>query len=745
MDRYQQFKEDLIGITRSTAALCDELGSLSGVGEAPTAHWRRTCEEIGRQVSAEILRVAVVGPIKSGKSTFVNALFRGDYLKRGAGVVTSIVTRIRKGERLHATLFFKSWGEINREIESAMVLFPASDWRSGSGPFDLRDARDREDLARALAGLSADRLITRDARNLNSVIIGAYLEGYERVREIVSEEPATLAYDGEAFGKHKAFTGDDTLAVFLRDIELTIDSGGLDETIEIADCQGSDSPNPLHLAMIQEYLRATHLIVYVVSGRTGLRQADIRFLSTIKRMGILDSALFLINVDFGEHDSLDDLMRVAAKTRDDIALLRPEPDVYALSALFNLFKSSEDALPVKDRLRLAQWRGEAAMTAYSDAETIRFETTIHRKLTEERYALLLKNHLERLGLQVAGMAHWARVRKDMFGKDAREVARIVREIGAHHGKIAAVKKTMRSTLSGTVEKLKQELKRDVDRFFDKHDGILGEALRFLRGYHPIYAEWEHHVSSAGFSSALYHVFQEVRRTLDGFMAESVNPEIIRFIREEEDKIRDHFAAVAGSYEAMARDALSEYNRIMADLELPPLGEAASPVPMPEVAAIVRSTGLKVPPAVAAMQYSATIRGEAVMRLGLYRIVRFLRKVFKRPPRGPAGEELLALKDGIMRLKRETEQSISFHFTDYRENIKFQYLLSLADAVSEAFYEALVERFDGHVSDLEGMATLIEEKTADAAETRRMLEGIEAVCRRIAADIERLKAEIASAA
>ena len=277
--------------------------------------------------------------------------------------------------------------------------------------------------------------------------------------------------------------------MFLRDIELTIDSGSTDETIEIADCQGSDSPNPLHLAMIQEYLRATHLIVYVVSGRTGLRQADIRFLSTIKRMGILDNTLFLINADFGEHDSLDDLMRVAARTRDDIALLRPDPDVYVLSALFNLFRCTEDTLSVKDRLRVAQWKGEAAMTAFSDGETRRFEATIHRKLTEERYALLLKNHIERIGLQVAGMAHWARVRKDMFGKDAREVARIVREIGAHQGKIAAVKGTIRSTLAGALENLKQELKRDTDRFFDKHDGILGEALRFLKGYHPVYAEW----------------------------------------------------------------------------------------------------------------------------------------------------------------------------------------------------------------------------------------------------------------
>ena len=94
-------------------------------------------------------------------------------------------------------------------------------------------------------------------------------------------------------------------------------------------------------------------------------------------------------------------------------------------------------------------------------------------------------------------------------------------------------------------------------------------------------------------------------------------------------------------------------------------DAAAPVALPEVSAIVRSAGLKVPPAIASMQYSASIRGEAVMRLGAYRIVRFFRKMFKKPPHGPAGEELLALKDGVLRLKRETEQSIAFNFKDYQ--------------------------------------------------------------------------------
>ena len=68
--------------------------------------------------------MAVVGPIKSGKSTFLNSLLKGDFLKRGAGVVTSIVTRVRSGERLKATLYYKSWEEVNEDMEQALVLFP---------------------------------------------------------------------------------------------------------------------------------------------------------------------------------------------------------------------------------------------------------------------------------------------------------------------------------------------------------------------------------------------------------------------------------------------------------------------------------------------------------------------------------------------------------------------------------------------------------------------------------------------
>jgi hypothetical protein len=101
---------------------------------------------------------------------------------------------------------------------------------------------------------------------------------------------------------------------------------------------------PLHLVMIQDYLLLTNLIVYVVSSRTGLRQADIRFLSMIKKMGILENTLFIINCDFSEHESISDLKTLIHRVREELAMVQSEPQVFAFSALFNLFSSQTDAI-----------------------------------------------------------------------------------------------------------------------------------------------------------------------------------------------------------------------------------------------------------------------------------------------------------------------------------------------------------------------------------------------------------------
>ena len=84
------------------------------------------------------------------------------------------------------------------------------------------------------------------------------------------------------------------------------------------------------------------------------------------------------------------------------------------------------------------------------------------------------------------------------------------------------------------------------------------------------------------------------------------------------------------------------------------------------------------------------------------------------------EERRALKAGVKRMKRETEKSILFQLKDYRENVKFQYVLKLVDVAAGVLYEALVERFQSYATDLSRIAGLLDETRSDKSQTMETL-------------------------
>ena len=402
MDTFDSARQNILNISNDISLLLSKTAAIHHMETNAFETWENMNRRIGQQISEETLRVAVVGPIKSGKSTFVNALLSADYLKRGAGVVTSIVTRIRRGNHLNATLFFKSWDDVNADIQQAITFFPVENWRTEVVPFDIRRKNDRAQLEKALADVGADLVMESGTLNANCLLLTYYLNGYEAIKNHVNSDNRQVTYKADQFAEHKTFVGNDALSVYLKDIQLNIDSAILRNNVEIADCQGSDSPNPLHLAMIQDYLILAHLIIYVVSSRTGLREADIRFLSMIKKMGIIENILFVVNCDFNEHDSLDDLKALAGKVEQELSIIKPAPVLFTFSSLFSLFRSREMSLPDKDRQRLALWESAEGFVDYSLKQREDFLKEFDRRIVHDRLSLLLKNHLERTGGHLHG-------------------------------------------------------------------------------------------------------------------------------------------------------------------------------------------------------------------------------------------------------------------------------------------------------------------------------------------------------
>jgi len=744
MDTYNSLKRELLKTNEDISAIFSDAESITGMTDQSFADWQNICSSIYKQLSEKIIHVAVVGPIKSGKSTFINSLFKGDYLKRGAGVVTSIITRVRRGKQLKARLLFKSWDEINSEIDQALVLFPSLDWRTEKNRFDIRRKGDRLDLQQALSSLSTEHLFTNYSRNINSVLLTSYIKGYEKVKDMISSDNMTRQYEDNMFTEHWAFVSDGSMAVYLRDIHLEIDSGSIDSNIEIVDCQGSDSPNPLHLAMIQDYLLLTHLIIYVISSRTGLREADIKFLSIIKKMGIMDNILFVINFDFSEHESINDLNALIKKVKEELSMIKPDPEIFSISALFNLFKVQNMSLSQKDRLRLAQWEKEKELTEFSDLGTARFESFFYNKLTMGSYSLLLKNHLERLSVILSGMSHWILVNQNILARDEDSANEVIEKIKHHQKGMNQIKSIIKNTLDGSVQRIKNELKLDIDSYFDVRSGdLLNDIIEFVRSYKVPYQKYEENLKAMGFSNTLYLVFQEFKQGLDIYMAETINPEVIRFVREKETRIKEYLDSITGTFDVMVQDAIVEYNSMMGNLGINSSPNSLKRIALPDFDSIKDITGLALPPAVTSMRYTSKMKTEAVMRLGFYTVVKFFKKLLKKPIQSKNEQEVLALKDGVLRMKRETEKSVVYHFKDYQENIKFQYIYKLIEAASNSLYETLTDRFRAYVSDLSNIVELINNKLIDKQQASEILKEMEQTSIGIDERINRIREKIES--
>jgi GTPase SAR1 family protein len=741
--KYNKIRKDLFRINSDVSTLISEARSIHPPSDDFFIDRENLCRNLHKRLGEDLIRIAVVGPIKSGKSTFLNSHLEGDYLKRGAGVVTSIVTRIQRGKTLKARLYFKTIDEVHSEIEQSLEMFPLLQLDSVDKTFDIRRKKDRLSMQKAIAELNSEQLITNGQRNANVVLISSYLKGYDRINNQLLSNGKEKEYNGKFFQNHKDFAGNEVLAVFLKDVLLQIDSNAIGKNTEIADCQGSDSANPLHIAMIQDYLFSTHLIVYVVSSRTGLRQADIRFLSMIKNMGIMDNLLFVLNCDLSEHESVENMKGLIRSVKEEISIIKPDQEIFSFSALYNLFKTIKTDLPEKDMLRLAQWEKESEFVKFSDRETEKFKSYFENLLSQKRYSLLLKNYIEQHGIILSDIMRWASVTAGVLDQDASETDEIIERMKGHQEGMDKIKSLVKHTISGAAPKIKNEIKSDVNQFFDtRSSDVLGDIIGFIANYQISYEKYKENLKISGFLNTLYLIFQEFKQALDTSVVENLTPEVVRFALQMENKIYSHFESVSRAYGAVIEEAFLEYNHALNKLKLTnTINNEPRQNKLPALDSIKEESRLKMPPIITFIRYSAKIKTEAVMKLGFLSILSIFRRVIRKPNGKKHSDEIEALKRGVKCMKRETQKSIIYHLNDYKENVKFKYLFKLVDAVSNVLEQELLSGFTSSVDELSKLIDGINKKMIDKKQIQKSLAKIMQDVPKIDDQIIRIKTEI----
>ncbi|MCG6979917.1 MAG: dynamin family protein [Deltaproteobacteria bacterium] len=707
----------LENLRETLEALTDDLSPLFREDSAQVNSWRRSLEAVSESLLDQTLRIAVVGPVKSGKSTFINALQGRDLLRRGAGIITAFITRVRAGSEEKGWVELKSWEEINSEVNEALAMVDLVRGSKGPALIDLRRQEDRNRMQQLIQELKQETVVGGETFDPNVVLIDAYLSGYATLTEYVKEKPVLLEFGADELQKHQAFVSQESQAVYLRDMELQLPISWLGEMVEIGDCQGSDSPNPLHFALLQEYLLSSHYILYLVSSRVGLRQADLKLIEAIRILRMLPQTLFVINTDFDEHVDLDELQQLQERVGDELNLLVPEAKIYTFSALFHLLEAEEhvDNLSSRERRRLEGWQEEAAMVDLSRRDYDNFRNDLKVLVNNERNRVLYGGVLSHLQRVSRSMKDSVNTRQKLLSRDQGELQVLAEEIRMRQQSVAAALDTVTHTLSGLRESLKGEIGKAVDSYFDtKYGPIIRDTMLLIENYQAQNFERIRSSETKKLLPNLYLFYQDFRQMLSRHIIDKINLRIIDFAKNEEEHIDKRLTEAATGYWDLLRQALEQYHKTLADRGLTISYVAPEKLPRP------KRPPIKPPPFSAFIQRSESLgRGSLLVRFSLRRLGNLfsgLKNRVLRRSRGAeeSGEE--AFREAVALIKNEAQNELLTYFKDYRQNFKYAYLFSYTEHFTEALLRVFQDFGEAAMVDISHLQQVARKKVTSQEDT-----------------------------
>ena len=682
-------------------------------------HWLKVLSQVRAHLAEDCLRLAVVGTVKSGKSTLTNALVGQDLLRRGAGILTAMITRVQPGASAKAVLRFKDWAEIAEEIHRALSLFPGGAVASLSGPFDLQRAGDRRLLAQDLAEGEKTDLWVGSSLNQEWLLLKSYLDGFDQIAGFIDKGPLVL--EGDELARHGDLVTREATAVYLKDVLLTVPIPWLPDGVELGDCQGSDSPIPQHLAQVLAYLLRSDRVLYVISSRVGLRQGDFQFITEIKRMGLLSHTWFLLNLDLAELRGLEEVEALRNRLRRELAPLAVDSPVFAFSALEVLLRRRRDrgeTLASREKLLLDVWEANPEAAALSEHEVKRFSEELAAALTHLRQKRLAGGSLSQVQMVARGLREQMEMALGLTGKDLAVFQNLEERIRTRRQPLMATRQSLSQALEGAGERLKAALKKRVGHFLDTRSGQGAALFDFILEYEP---NWDEVVPSGdpeALRPALYRLFQDFQKALARFVSGEMTGRVLEFVRTQEEWLRQELLATAAPLFLSLQEALALYYQEIAAQGLP-----ASP-PRLKVELPANPTELEVPMLSMAPEVDWRWSGEAWLLSGagwLRRAWEALKaRLGRQAVTDPRGRTLKSLAWALRAIKDRLREEAKVGLVDFGERLKFRYFFPLVDGLAAALTAHLDDLLKSLLADLEVMVATMHEAEADQESRRQRL-------------------------
>ena len=178
------------------------------------------------------------------------------------------------------------------------------------------------------------------------------------------------------------------------------------------------------------------------------------------------------------------------------------------------------------------------------------------------------------------------------------------------------------------------------------------------------------------------MFQDFRVAMDFFLTQEFYPKIVLFIKDPEQKIENYFKALYQSYN------INSFEESLGFIQKEQKQFKSDIVDI-DVQFIKNILGLTLPSTLFVTRYSARIRVESILKLGIHSLGDVLLRIFKIGKR-PAG--IAALKAVSVKIKKEFLRSSLIYISEYSNHIKNEYILALLVGVARNFNEKIIERF-----------------------------------------------------
>jgi hypothetical protein len=665
----------------------------------------------------------------------INALVGQDLLRRGAGILTAMVTRVQPGPESQAVLRFKGRDEINGEIRRALGLLPNPRLVDRAEPLDLQAAPDRELLAQVLAEAREADLWTGGSLDQNYLLLKSYLEGYGLLQGLMPAT-GTLSLAGPDLARHRDLVTREATAVYLKDVLLTIPFPWPAAGVELGDCQGSDSPFPQHLAQVLAYLLKSDLVLYVVSSRVGLRQADFQFLAELKRMGLMPHILPLLNLDLGEHSSYAEVVKIRDRVAQELSSWQPDPRIYAFSALKLLLDRRQargESLDPREAAVLKMWALDPDSAAFSEAEAARFEEDLQTTLGDLRTRRLAGGSLAQVKMVARGLREQLELTGDLLDRGLAAIQGLETRLAARRQPLHATMATVSQTLEGAGHRLKKTLRSRVDSLLDRHGRVGQDLGDYIRNFTPDWDQLAPPSVVPAFRPVLYQLFQEFAKALAHHVTAEVNITLVEFIREQEEWLRQELARLWQPLFLTLQEALALYYREIADLGL------AAAAPTLEASTVARPQGLELPLLSLEVAPDWRFTREVWVASGLGVLGRAWDAIKRRLKLAgevdPRRQLLRDLERALAALKTWLASELDGQLLNYREGLKFQYFFPLVDQWLKQQEASLEDTLGSLLGSLAGAAEAMHLEEAERAERRQRLEQLIPVARRLEARLE----------